>query len=339
MAQIEQHRLALRRGDGVALALLMPERLAEPVARPKLHVFVARLGLGRPQPVILQIAIAILVEQEGAFAAAGLGDQNAGAGQAGRMVLNELHVAQRHAVPVGQRHAVAGHDAAIGVLSEHAAGAAGGDHHGARMDGGEFPGRQRQHHRTLDAAVIDQQIDAEILIEALDGRELGRSLEQGVENMEAAAVSGEPGALDLHAAEGAHIDVAIGLAAPWTAPMLELHHLARAMLDEIFDDVLFAQPVAAGDRVIEMVVEAVMGLHHAGRAAFRRHRVAAHRIDLRDQRDGQIRGGLGGGDRGPQAGTASTEDQDISIKMLHGASDQRRKSRIGTPTTRKIRRL
>ena len=52
-----------------------------------------------------------------------------------------------------------------------------------------------------------------------------------------------------------------------------------------------------------------------------------------------IRGGLGGGDGGPQAGPASTENQDISVKMLHAASDQRRKNRIGTPTTRKIRRL
>ena len=339
MAQIEQHRVALRRGDGAALALLVPERLAQAVARPKLHVFVARLGLGRPQPVILQIALAVLVEQESAFAAARLGDQNAGAGQAGRMILNELHVAQRHAVPIGQRHAVAGDDAAIGVLSEHAAGAAGGDHDGAGMDGGEFAGRQRQHHRTLDAAVIDQKIDAEIFVEALDGGEPGRGLEQGVENMEARAIGGEPGALDLHAAERAHVDVTVRLAAPGAAPMFELHHFAGAVLDEIFDDVLFAQPVAAGDGVVEVVVEAVMGLHHAGRAAFRRHRVAAHRIDFGDQRDGQIRGGLGGGDRGPQTGAASTENQDIGVKMLHGASAQRRKSRVGTPTARKIRRL
>ena len=64
---------------------------------------------------------------------------------------------------------------------------------------------------------------------------------------------------------------------------------SRAVRDEIFDDVLLAQPVAAGDGVVEVVVEAVMVLHHAGRAAFGRDGVAAHRIDLRDQRDGQIR--------------------------------------------------
>jgi hypothetical protein len=30
-----------------------------------------------------------------------------------------------------------------------------------------------------------------------------------------------------------------------------------------------------------------------------------------------MRSGLGGGDRGPQAGAASAEDQDVGIKMVH----------------------
>jgi hypothetical protein len=116
---------------------------------------------------------AILVEEERAFAAARLGDQNAGAGQASRMVLNEFHVTQRHAVSVGQSHAVTGNDAAIGILPEHPAGTAGGNHHGAGMDGGEFTGGQREHHRTLDAAVFGQQIDAEMFVEAPDRGEPG----------------------------------------------------------------------------------------------------------------------------------------------------------------------
>ena len=90
--------------------------------------------LGRPEAVVLQVAVAVLVEQEAALAAAGLGEQHAGARQAGGVVLDELHVAQRHAVAVGQRHAVAGDDAAVGVLAEHAAGAAGGDDHRLGLD-------------------------------------------------------------------------------------------------------------------------------------------------------------------------------------------------------------
>ena len=92
------------------------------------------VGRGRAEAVVLQVAVAVLVEQEAAFAAAGLGEQQAGAGHAGRVVLHELHVAQRHAVAVGQRHAVAGDDAAVGVLAEHAAGAAGGDDHRLGLD-------------------------------------------------------------------------------------------------------------------------------------------------------------------------------------------------------------
>ena len=146
------------------------------------------------------------------------------------MVLHELHVAQRHAMPEGQRHAVAGDDAAIGVLAEHPAGAARREDHGAGEDGGELPVRRRKRRRALHAAVIDDEIDAEIFVEPFDRGIFGRGLEQGVKDMKAAAVGGEPGPLDFHAAESAHIDVAVGLAAPGAAPMLELDHLGRAGL-------------------------------------------------------------------------------------------------------------
>ena len=127
VAQIEIHRCAVPRGDGASLALLVPESLAQPVARTQFHRFVARPRVGRPETVILKVAIAILVGEDAAFAAASFGEQQAAARHAGRMVLHELHVAQRHAVTEGHRHAVAGDDAAIGVLLINAAGAAGCD--------------------------------------------------------------------------------------------------------------------------------------------------------------------------------------------------------------------
>jgi hypothetical protein len=92
-----------------------------------------------------------------------------------------------------------------------------------------------------------------------------------VQHVEAGLVGGEPGALDLHAAEGAHVDVAVVLAAPRTAPVLELDHLRRALRDEEVHDVLLAQPVAAGDRVVEVLLQAVVRLHDAGRPAFGSH--------------------------------------------------------------------
>ncbi len=66
---------------------------------------------------------------------------------------------------------------------------------------------------------------------------------------------------------------AVWLAAPRAAPVLQLHQLLRRFVDEELDRVLVGQPVAAGDRVVEMLVEAVVRLDHAGRAALRRRTV------------------------------------------------------------------
>jgi hypothetical protein len=76
-------------------------------------------------------------------------------------------------------------------------------------------------------------------------RVLDRGLEQRVQHVKAGLVGGEPRALDLHAAEGAHVDVAVGPAAPRATPMLHLHHLVVRMGHEEIDHVLLAQPVAA----------------------------------------------------------------------------------------------
>ena len=59
--------------------------------------------------------------------------------------------------------------------------------------------------------------------------------------------------------------------------------------NEILDHILLAQPVATGDGVVEMVVQAVMVLHYSGGPTFCRDRVAAHRIDFGDQGNGHLR--------------------------------------------------
>ncbi len=251
------------------------------------------------------------------------------------MILHELHVAQRHAVAIGERHAVAGDDAAVRVLTEHPAGAAGRQNDRASGDGGEFPRRGRQHRRALCAAVFNQQVDAEIFVESLDRGIFGRGLEQRVQDMKAAAVGGEPGALHLHAAEGAHVDIAVGPAIPRAAPMLQLDHLRRAAADEIIDHVLLAEPVAAGDRVVEMVVERVMPLDDAGRPALRRHRMAAHRQHFGDQGDGERGICLGRRYGGAQARPARSNDQNIGIEMVQRATPFRSTyRRVGRRTLR-----
>ncbi len=223
-------------------------------------------------------------------------------------------------MPVGQRHAVAGDDAAVGVLAEHASGAAGGDDDRFGFDQRELAGAYLDDHHTLHAPVRAHQIDAEIFIEAPDRRIFDRGLEQGVQHVEAGLVGSEPGALDLHAAEGAHVHMAVGLAAPGAAPVLQLHHLFGAMRHEILDHILLAEPVAAAHGVVEMVVELVVRTCHGGRTAFCRHRVAAHGVDLGDERDPERGVGLGHGDGRTQARTARPYDRDIRFVDFHSMS-------------------
>ena len=254
--------------DGATFLALVPEGLREPVTRAKLHRLRTRPGVQRAQAVVLQVAIAVAVDQDAAFAAAAFGHENAGARQAGGVVLHELHVAQRHAGPVGHAHAVAGEGAGVGVLPEHAACAAGCHDHGIGKEcqtlaAGDLDGQHATH-----ATVLDQQVGTEELVVAPDLRVLERGLEEGVQDVEAAAVGGEPGARGFHAAEVADVDAAVVLAAPRTAPLLELDHLFGTVLDEIFDHVLFTEPVTAGDGVVEVVVQAVVGANDTRRAAF-----------------------------------------------------------------------
>ena len=88
------------------------------------------------------------------------------------------------------------------------------------------------------------------------------------------------------------------------------------MGDEILDDVLLAQPVAAADGVVEMRVQTVMGLPTPAGPTLRADGVAAHRVDLGEQRDAQRRIGLGRGDRRPQPGAPGADDGDIGLKSV-----------------------
>ena len=268
VAQVQVDGRAVGSVDGAAFLALVPEGLREPVTRAKLHGLGTRPGIQRAQAVVLQVAVAVAVDQDAAFAAAAFGHENAGARQAGGVVLHELHVAQRHAGPVGHAHAVAGEGAGVGVLPEHAACAAGRHDHGIGKERQAFATGDLDGQHATHATVLDQQVGAEELVVAPDLRVLERGLEEGVQDVEAAAVGGEPGARHLHAAEVADVDVSVILAAPGAAPLLQLDHLFSTVLDEIFDHVLFTEPVTAGDGVVEVVVQAVVGANDTRRAAF-----------------------------------------------------------------------
>src|SRR5262249_34086757 len=74
---------------------------------------------------------------------------------------------------------------------------------------------------------------------------------------------------------------------------------------------------AARHRVVKMIIQAVVVLDHARRAAFRRYSVAAHRIDLGDETDAERRIGFGRSDGCPQPRAARANDRYIGGDDIH----------------------
>ena len=257
----------------------------------QLHVF----RLGRPhrcfgtEAVVLEVAASVLVEQDAALAAAGFGDQDPRAGKARGVVLDELHVAQGYSGEVRHRHAVAGHDRPVGVLGERPGGTARRDDHrrGLQQDGIAVALVVGDHATdpSLRPGLVDHQVEGEVLVETGNRLELQRCLEQGVQHVEAGLVRGEPRAGAAHASEAADVDVALRGAAPRATPPFELVHLGGGVLHEVLDGVLVAQPVAAGDGVVEVRLRRVLRVDDARGPALGGHRVRPHRVDLRDQCD------------------------------------------------------
>ena len=196
------------------------------------------------------------------------------------MILHELHVLQRPASAINQRHAIAGLDGGVGGVWEDATAAACADNHRFRSNRLNAAGHQFDRNYALHAAIVDEQLGDEPLVVAMNLVVLERGLKEGVQNVEAGLISGEPGALLLHSAKGAYRDVAVGLAAPGASPVLKSQELLRRFSYKGLDGILIAEPVAAGDCVVTMVVERVVGLSHTGSAAFGGNGVAAHGIDL-----------------------------------------------------------
>ena len=85
-------------------------------------------------------ALAAGVEEEGAFTAERLAEEEAGcafAGVGGGMELVELHVLERGAGTISHGDAVPGSDGGVGGIAEDLAGTSAGEEHGSGEDGGE----------------------------------------------------------------------------------------------------------------------------------------------------------------------------------------------------------
>ena len=253
------------------------------------------------------------VAQQSAFAAQRFGHERrrrAADGQAGRMELDELEVADGGAGTIGHRHAVAGSDLGIGRAGIDLPGPAGGE-----------DGDHGQIQRVLavgeveregaDAAPVDgQQIDGELVLVELHAAADPSRLRQGAGDLAAGGVAAGVG----HPADGvralaAEHDLAV-LAIEPRADLDQLAHAVGALVHEHPDGFGVAQTRAGVDRVLKVQVGGVGFAQGGGDAA------------LGEEGRGVVQAGLGqqtdvpaprGGDRRREAGNAAAEHEHVEL--------------------------
>ena len=318
-----------------ALAHLDGRGAADNVARGQV------LGRGG---VTLHEALALGIGEIAPLSAHALGDQAAGAIDAGGVELDELHVLERQPGP--QDHAIAVPRAGMGGRTGEigAAVTAGSEYrhlapepvHGAVA---QAPG---EHPEAL-SLVVHQEVGREIFDEELRVMPEGLLIER-VQDGVAGAVGRRAGALRrafaevrAHAPECALIDLALGRAREGHAKMLELDHRGHGLAHHVFDGILIAEPVRALDRVVHMPAPVVLA-HVAERgadAALGRDRVAARREDLGQAR--RLKALLRHAEGRAQAGTARAHDDDVVFVVddLVGTAhiDLNRRRRVSGPRT------
>ena len=305
--QVQVDVVALRT-DAAPLADLDRHRAADHVAGRQV------LGIRR---IAFHEALAGGVPEDAALAPHALGDQAAGAVDAGRVELHELHVLQRQ--PGAKHHAAAVARAGVGGRAGKIGAAV-----AARRDDGHVgaeavqgPAGHVERHHAAALAVLHDQVDGEVLDEEVRvvlQRLLVERVQHGVPGTVGRSAGSLRDALAVvrgHAAEGALVDAAVLGARERHAEVLEFDHRTRRLLAHELDRVLVAEPVGALDGVVE--VEAPVVLAHVAErgadAALRRHRVAARREHLGQAGRGQPR--LGQAHGGAQARAAGADDDDV----------------------------
>ena len=271
-------------------------------------------------------ALAGLVDQIAAFAAAALGDEHASAGDAGRVELPHLHVLHRKARAQRHADAVAGVGERVGGRCVDAAGAAGRKHGRARLDvidlaSFEFDGN----HAGDDAVNIDHEVGRHPFAQKHRfGGKIG--LKERVQKRVPGAVSGGAGTRRLPAlakilrlsAKRALINAPILGARERHAHVFEFEHRLRPFAAHVFDGVLVAYVVRALDGVVHVPAPIVLGIvarDGAGDAALRRDRVRARREDLRQH--GGLESRARQFKRGAHAGTATANDNSVVFECSH----------------------
>ncbi len=277
--------------------------------------------------VALHEALAGLVAQDAALAAGALGEQDAEAGQAGRVELVELHVLERQALAPHDADAVAGEGVGVGGGLEDLAVAAGGEDHGLGLEDVDLAGRQLVRDDAGGALLAvdlgQQQVEHVELVVELDAL-LDAVLVERLQDHVAGAVGGVAGAADRGlavvagvAAEAALVDAPLGGAVERQAHLLQVDHGVDGLAAHHLGGVLVDEVVAALDGVEGVPLPVVLldvgerGAH----AALRRAGVGAGRVELGQHGGARALAGLEGR---AHAGAAGADDHDVVDVRLHG---------------------
>jgi hypothetical protein len=310
VVELQQHVVLVRPAAAAFLDLLV-HRPADDVARRQI------LEVRR---VALHEALAVAVEQDPAFAAHALGDEHAGARDAGRVELPELHVLERNSRARRHPQAVARIDERIGRRGENAAGAAGGEQRRLGLEDDDLARLHLQGHHAQHIAVgVADEVERHPLDEEVRAR-ADVALIQRVQERMAGAVGG--GARALHRllaeirgvpAERALVDRAVGIAIERHAEVLELVDDLRRRPAHVLDRILVAEPVRALDRVVHVPEPAV--LRHVAEcradAALGGDGVRARREHFGEDGDGQPR--FGELQRSAHPGAAGADDDRVEL--------------------------
>jgi hypothetical protein len=100
--------------------------------------------------------------------------------------------------------------------------------------------------------------------------------------------------------------------------MLQSQKFLRSFVDKSLDGILIAQPIAARDGVVAVLVDGIVGFGHSGGATLRGNRMATHGIDLRNYGDSEMWIGFSNCDGCAQTCSAATNEQDIVGIGIHG---------------------
>ncbi len=270
------------------------------------------------------------VTQDGALTARTFGEQDAEAGQSGRVELEELHVFERQTLAPDDAHAVAGEGVRVRGGLVDLAEAAGREDDRLRLEDMQFAGLQvvgDNSRRLIDALDLGHDdIQRVVLVVELDA-ELHAVLEERLQDHVTGAVGGVAGPANGSlavvagvAAEPALVDLALGRAVERQAHVLEVEHGVDRLLRENLGRILVDEVVAAlhGVEGVPLPVVFFDVGERCRHAALRRTGVRPGRVELRDHRGAGFRARL---DRGAHAGPAGTHDHDVVAVVVNAVDN------------------